>query len=98
MHEAGAVDQDVGRPECLHHILRQRLDGGRRANIELIAPCTGKSRELSGVEIGRDHARAFGAERLADGAPDALPGCGYECDFVGEALGHECRSAKRRCQ
>src|SRR5262245_55332939 len=92
MHESGAVHHDIGWSERLHHILRERLDGGGRANIELLAPHAGETGELSGIEIGRNHARAFGAERFADGAPDALPGRSYECDFVREALGHGIKS------
>src|SRR5215467_9100672 len=89
MHEARTIDQNVGRPKRLYHVLRERFHGGGRANVKLLAPCASQVCKLFGIEIGRDHLRAFGAERLADGAPDALPGRRHERDFVVETLGHE---------
>src|SRR5262249_39795709 len=96
---ARAIDQDVGWPECLHHILRQRLDSGGGANVEVFAPRAGEVCELCRIKIGRDHLRALGAERLTDGAPDPLAAWCYECDLVVGPWGHgtlnDCRGARR---
>jgi len=88
MHEAGAIDEDVGRPERSHRLLRERIDCGVRAYVELVAPGRGKAFELARVEIGRDHRRALGDEGLADGAADPLSRGGDDRDLAVQSTGH----------
>ena len=88
MHEAGAVDKDIGRAERAYHLIRKRVDRRRRQNIELGAARRSEPLELCGIEVGRDHGRAFGDEGFADGAADPLPCGGDERDFTRETIGH----------
>ena len=88
MHEARAIDEDVGRTERSDHLLRERIDRGGRAHIELVAPGRGEAFELARIEIGRDHRRALGDEGFADGASDPLPRGGDERDLAVQSIGH----------
>src|SRR5271170_2749590 len=88
MHDAGAIDEDVGRALPPHHLLREGIDGGGRAHVERVAPRRGEAFELAGIEIGREHSRALGDEGFADGTADALPRGGDERDLAIQSVGH----------
>src|SRR5262249_61038966 len=78
----------VERAELAGDLLRQRLDRGGRAHVELERFCGLETLELGLVQVGRDHARALGGERLGDRAPNALARRGDECDLALQPSGH----------
>ena len=86
MHEAGAIDEDVGRPDRPDRPLREHIDCGGRAYVELFAPGRGEAFELAGVEIGPDY--RLGDEGLADGAADPLSRGGDDRDLAVQSTGH----------
>ena len=85
MHEAGAIDENVGAAEFLFHLARQRIDRLGRAHVERQHLRAREALELAGIEIGRDHGRAFGDEGFRNGAADALSGGGDDCNLAVQA-------------
>src|SRR5215467_13146684 len=88
VHVAGAVDQDVEGAMLRGDGLRQRIDRGGGAHVELEALFGLEPVELLLLDIGRDHARALGGKSRGDGAADALSGRSHERELALQSSGH----------
>ena len=88
MDEAGAIHQKVSAAEIPLHIACQPVNRLRGTDVEPQQPCGCKAVQFSGIEIGRNHLRAFRCKRFCDCAANALACGGDDCGLACQTAGH----------